>query len=374
MKVAIVHDDLIQFGGAESLLLAMHEIWPEAPIYTAIVSKKWKKVCKDLKIELRTSFMQKLPLAVKLNRYYSPFLLHTLAFENFDFTEFDVVISSSSRFAHGIITKPGTIHICYMNSPGRMLWESDDYFEGEEYGVLKSIKKLARPFLSFPLSHLRKWDYVASQRVDFFIANSTTPAKRIKKYYGRGSKIIYPFVEYDKFGDSESSVGSYYVVLTRLAAWKKVDIAIRACNKLGYELKIVGEGPDMERLKAKAGPTVEFLGYVSETRKKDILSGAKALINTQKEDFGIVPLEAMACGRPVIAFGEGGVLETVLPGITGEFFYEQTAESLETLLKTFKSEKYNHQKCKMRAQKFNKKVFLKALKTYVNEVFKGWNK
>ena len=367
MKVALVHDDLIQFGGAERLLLTMHEIWPQAPIYTALASKKWEKVCKDLGIDLRTTFMQRLPFAVKLNRYYAPFQFHTLAFENLDLSDYDVVISSSSRYAHGIITKPNTIHICYMNSPGRMFWESQNYFEEEEYGFLKPIKMLAKPFLSLPLSNLRKWDYISAQRPDYFIANSKTPKARIKKYYGRDSKIIYPCVEYEQFANNVPTIGDYYVVVTRLAAWKRVDIAIKACNKLGINLKIIGEGPPMDKLKSIAGSTIEFLGYASDKRKSEILSGAKALINTQKEDFGIVPLEAMAAGKPVIAFGEGGVLETVVKGVTGEFFYEQTPEALIALLKSFHPEKYDPYKCRIRAKKFDKPVFIKAMKDFVNE-------
>jgi glycosyltransferase involved in cell wall biosynthesis len=248
-----------------------------------------------------------------------------------------------------------------------MLWESSDYFEGEKYGFLKPIKFLSKPFLSFPLSRLREWDYISAQRVDHFIANSRTPVERIKKYYGRSSEIIYPFVEYEKFAGTDPVQGDYFVVLTRLVSWKRADIAIEACNKLGLKLKIIGEGPDMERLKSISGSTVEFLDYVSDRKKVNVLSNARALINTQKEDFGIVPLEAMASGKPVIAFGEGGVLETVIPGVTGEFFYEQTPESLIALLRIFHPEKYDPYKCRKRAQKFDKGVFCRDMKAFVQE-------
>ncbi|OGC47163.1 hypothetical protein A2886_00770 [candidate division WWE3 bacterium RIFCSPHIGHO2_01_FULL_42_13] len=369
MRVALVHDDLIQFGGAENLLLALHEIWPEAPIYTAVASRKWKKICKDKKIDLRTSFMQNLPFSVQLNRYYAPFLIHPLAFESFDFSGFDLVISSSARYAHGIITKPETLHICYMNSPGRMFWEPSRYFEDETYGLLKPFKFLARPFLSLPLSYLREWDYIAAQRPDYFIANSTSARERIKKYYGREAEVIYPFVDYEKFSRHEFVLGDYYIVLTRLAYWKKVDLAIEACNKLKLNLKIISEGPALAYLKKIAGPTIEFLGYVDDEKRNIILSGVRALINTQEEDFGIVPLEAMASGKPVIAFGKGGAVETVIPGKTGEFFYEQSSDALISLLTAFHPEKYDPEMCREQAKRFEKSVFTAKIKETVSELW-----
>ena len=370
MRVALVHDDLIQFGGAENILLALHKIFPEAPVYTALASRKWKKVCKKEGIKLKTSFMQRLPFAERLNRYYAPFLLHALAFESFDFSDFDLVISVSARYAHGIITKPMTKHICYMNSPGRMFWESQDYFESESFGALNGIKALAKPFLALPLSWLRNWDYTAAQRVDYFIANSRTPQARIKKYYGRDSEIIYPFVETEKFSHSQKVVGDHFLVLTRLASWKKVEIAIKACTKLGLKLKIVGAGPDEARLKKIAGgnPNIEFLGHIIEEQKRELLFSARALINTQYEDFGIVPLEAMASGTPVIAFEKGGAVETVIEGKTGEFFPEQTPESLAGALENFDPSKYHPDTCKTQARKFDYKHFEAQIKAFVKRV------
>lgn len=368
MKIALVHDDFIQYGGAEKLVLAFHELWPEAPIYTSIVSHQWQKRAKEMKVKFVTSFMQRLPFAEKLNRYYSPFLFHALAFESFNFDDFDVVLSSSSRFAHSIITKPHTLHICYMNSPGRMFWESNDYFNNEDYALLKPIKSLARPFLSFPLSHLRKWDYVASRRPDLLIANSKLPKRRIKKYYQRDAKIIYPFVDYSIFQKSPDSKGDYFVILTRLVSWKKIDIAIRACNTLKLPLKIIGVGPDTQRLKGISGPTIEFLGYAKDERIP-VLLGCKALINTQEEDFGIVPLEALACGKPVIAYGKGGALETVVDGKTGMFFYEQTEESLIDALKNFNSNNYNSKDCREQAQRYHKDIFMHKIHDLVEKEY-----
>jgi glycosyltransferase involved in cell wall biosynthesis len=367
MKIALVCDDLIQFGGAEKVVLAVCEIWKDAPLYTSVASKNWIKICKEKDIDLRTSFMQKVPFSVQLNRYLAPFMLHTLAFQNFDLSGYDVVLSMSSRFAHHVITGPGTTHICYMHSPGRMFWEPFGYFENESYGLLKVIRKLALPFLAPPLSVLRIVDWISSKRIDRIISNSETTRVRIKKYYARDSEIIHPFADLEVGG--EPAKGDYFLVISRLLAWKKIDIAIEACKALDVKLKIIGEGPDKKRLLNIGQGKVEFLGHVDDERKFGLLKGCKALINTQLEDFGIVPLEAMTCGRPVIAYGKGGVLETVIPGKTGEFFYEQTSESLKNKLEIFDSSKYNAQDCRNRASEFSKEKFKAKIKNYVDNVY-----
>ncbi|NMB91501.1 glycosyltransferase family 4 protein [candidate division WWE3 bacterium] len=360
MKVAIVCDDLIQFGGAERIVEALSDMFPEAPIYTSVASKKWIKKFKEKGRVIITSFLQKFPLAVKINRYYSPFLLHVLAFESFDFSNFDLVISSSSRYAHFIITKPSTKHICYMHSPGRMIWESLDYFENENYGIFKPIKKFAKPFLKMPLLYLRVVDFTVSRKVDKFIANSVTTQRRIKKYYGRDSEIVNPFVDASEFYNLKDDIksGNYFLVLTRLSPWKKVDIAVKACESFNLKLKIIGDGPDKRRLqKLCSSNNIEFLGYLSDKEKVNVLRRCKAVIITQKEDFGIVPLEAMLCGKPVIAYKSGGVLETVVEGVTGIFFEEQTPESLAKVLKEFNPSKYRSKDCIERALNFRKEVF-----------------
>lgn len=371
MNLAIVFDDLIQFGGAERLLLAVHEIWPDAPVYTSVASKRWRKVCRDQNIQLKTSFMQYLPFAEKLNRFYAPFLLHVLAFESFDLNEYDVVLSISARFAHGVLTKPQIKHICYMNSPGRMIWEPKTYFENEYISKKGVVASALRLFLNLSLSHLKIWDFTAAQRVDYFIANSKTPKERIKKYYKRDSQVIYPFVDTKIYKSVEKNRDeNYFLVISRLLSWKKIDIAVKACKSLNLPLKIVGEGPDLSRLKSIANRNAEFLGFVSEEEKIKLLQRCKALINTQYEDFGITPIEAMACGKPVIAYGFGGVSETVLPGQTGEFFYRQTAEDLAEVLKSFDSKKYLTIECLSRAKLFDKSLFQKKMKEFVDAVGK----
>lgn len=375
MKLAIVFDDLVQFGGAERLLLAVLEIWPDAPLYTCFASKKWQKLCKEKNIKLQQSFMRFLPFTEILNRYYATLLMHPLAYQSFNLNNYDVVLSISSRFAHGVITKPTTKHVCYMNSPGRMFWEPSTYFAQEDFQQwplnLKVLKKLASGYLNFSLSNLRLWDYTSAQRVDVIVANSKVPQKRIQKYYNRKSGIIYPFIDHDKLSiafNASGKNGGYFFIASRHIAWKRLDIAIQACNKLSLKLKIAGEGPDTKRLKSLAGPTIEFLGYISEDKKIQLLANCLALIHPQHEDFGLVPLEAQAVGRPVIAFGQGGALETIIPGVTGEFFYEQTPEALVSVLKAFNQKKYSPVDCKANTLAFDKKNFVRQLKSVVENV------
>ncbi len=365
MKIAIVCDDLIQFGGAEKMLMALLEIWKDAPLYTSVASKEWAEICAKKGVELHTSFMQRIPFAAKANRYLAPFFLHILAFQSFDFSGFDVVLSLSSRLSHHIITGPQTKHICYLQTPGRMFWEPFDYFQNESYGFLKPLKELAHIFLSWPLSVMRIMDYFASKRIDYIISNSTNARKRVKKYFGIDSEVVNPFVDLEKFRAVPHHSDGYFLVITRLVSWKKVDIAIKACEDKGISLKIVGDGPDKERLKNIAGPNTIFMGYVQEEEKLRLLQGCMAVINTQLEDFGIVPLEAMACGKPVIAFGEGGVLETVEPGITGEFFYEQTPEALRETLVKFDPGKYNSANCIAKARQFSKEKFKQKIMKFI---------
>ena len=365
MKIAIVCDDLIQNGGQERLILGVLEMWPDAPICASVISKEWQKRLKEMKRTYFTSFLQKFPFIEKINRYYSPFLLHILAFESFNFDKFDVVLSISSRYAHFVITKPETGHICYMNTPGRMFWEQADYFAKETYGKLRPLKILAIPFLSPFLSLIRQLDYAASHRVDYFIANSKTAQSRINKYYGRDSVVINPFIDTNKFKNIKSVYGEFYLVITRLVSWKRVDIAVEACEQLGFDLHVIGDGPDLERLKKISNGKTRFLGYADDSSKLIELSGCKALINTQKEDFGVVPLEAMVCGKPVIAYGKGGVLETVVPGVTGEFIKKQTSEALAELLKDFSPSKYRKEECVKQALKFEKRNFEASLKEFV---------
>jgi glycosyltransferase involved in cell wall biosynthesis len=371
MKIALVCDDLIQFGGQERLVASLTDLYPGAPLYTTVASEKWIKICADKNIQLHTSFMQKLPKIEKLNRYYSVFLLHILALESFDFSEFDVVLSVSSRFAHGVITKPTTKHICYMNTPGRMIWEPESYFKYEDFGYLRPLKFLAKIFINPVLNWMRRWDYTAAQRVDYFIANSKTPQERIKKYYGRDSVVVYPFFENPKKPSKKERTqqDGYYLLISRLQPWKRVDIAVECCSENKRKLKIIGTGSYENELKKTAADCVEFLGYVNEEEKGKLIYGCTALIQTQYEDFGIVPLEALSRGKPVIAFGKGGVTEIVSPGVTGEFFMEQDADSLEKVINSFDPKKYDPKACITASSRFSKENFLRSVQDFVSSVY-----
>ena len=368
MRIALVCDDLVQHGGHEKVVMDVCKIFPKAPLFTTMATKEWRKRCVEEGIELKTSFMQKFPFKKGLNRAYAPLLFYILALENFNFNDYDVVISMSSRFAHGVVTQPKTLHICYMSTVGRMIWEPNTYFRNA---------KLAKMLLKLPLSHLRLWDKVASSRPDYFLTNSKTSQHRIKKYYGRESEIVYPAIDKTQFegvGDIEKE--DYYLVLTRLAAWKRVDIAVRACRNLGLKLKVAGSGPDKSRLLklAKGAKEIEFLDYVSDEDKVKYLKRCKALIVTQFEDFGITPLEAMICGTSVIAYAKGGVLETVIDGETGEFFKNQTEKSLEEILRKFNAEKFDQEKSKTQAAKFNIDNFNNQIRIHLDSKLEKFKK
>lgn len=367
MRVAIVCDDLVQHGGAEKIVEAVSDIFPDAPIYTTVATKNWQNFFHSKDRLLITSFLNKFPFVAKLNRYYSIFYSHVLAIESFDFSNYDLVFSISSRYAHFAITNPATKHICYLNTPGRMFWEPFDYFEKEDFGVPHFLKGAAMFFVRPFIFLMRLADVPAMKRVDLVISNSKTTQERLKKYHGVESPVVYPFYSPPSV---VTSVGKedYFLILTRLVSWKRVDIAIRACEKIGKKLKIVGEGPDMKRLRSLAGENVEFLGRVSDKAKWDLLANCKALINTQKEDFGIVPLEVMASGKPVIAYKAGGALETVVEGKTGVFFEEQTAESLYDCMKKFEKMTFDHDLCIKRAEQFSFENFKCSILEKVNDL------
>ncbi len=355
MKLALVCDDLIQHGGAEKILEAVSDMFPDAPIYTTVASADWRKKFESKKRKIVTSFLQKFPFAVKLNRFYSTLYLHVLAIESFDFSDYDLVFSLSSRYAHFALTKPRTKHLCYLHTPGRMFWEPFDYFRHELSTVPPFLKAVIMFLLQPFLSWMRIADRAAMWRLDAIISNSETTKNRLFKYFGRESEVIHPFVETP--AKTAGIDGGYYVVLSRLVPWKKMEIAIEACKKLNKKLKIIGAGPDEKRLKSLADENIEFLGAVDENTKWQVLSHCRALIVTQKEDFGIVPLEAMSVGKTVIAFGEGGVLETVSENETGIFFDEQTAESLSDSIKKFEKMKFGSEKCRVRSAMFSKDAF-----------------
>lgn len=368
MKVALIHDHLAQMGGAEKVLQVLHEMFPKAPIYTLLYDRKnIEKNFPGAKIE--ASIIQKLPGGVKHYKWYMPFM--PMAVEFFDLTSFDLVISSTSSFAKGVITSPNTLHICYCHTPTRYLW-SDTHQYINELKYNKYFKKA----ISLALNYVRIWDRLAADRVDKYIANSRTVKKRIKKYYKAHSEIIYPSIEEEKFSISRN-VGDYYLAGCRLVPYKRIDIVVRAFKKTGLKLKIFGDGIDMERLKGLAGGAlnIEFLGRVSDEERRRLFSECLAYINPQTEDFGITIVEAMASGRPVIAMGRGGAVETLEEGETGIFMKEETATEVERAVREFEENKrgWEPEKIRRRALEFSKAKFKenisKLIKKEYNDFF-----
>lgn len=348
MRVALVHEYLNQFGGAERMLLILCAMFPDAPIYTLFYDRDATGGVFEGK-NVRTSFLQNIPFVKSHHRGFP--LLMPLAIEQFNFSDFDVVISISASFAKGIITNPNTRHICICLTPPRFLWDDSQKFF-EEFGYSKLIKNILLPFISY----LRIWDKEASYRVDEFWTISDFIKKRIVKYYSKTPEIIYPPVNVSKFYISNEPA-DYFLMVGRLVAYKRFDLGIKAFSKLGLPLKIVGTGPEIKKLKKLARSNIQFLGLVSDDQLVDIYSKAKALIFPQEEDLGIVPLETMASGRPVIAFRGGGALETVEAGKTGLFFDEQTVDSIAYVVKNFDSHKFNPDDCRRQAEKFDVGIF-----------------
>lgn len=363
-KIALVHDYLTQLGGAEKVLATIKSMYKEAPLHTALYnSEQLNGNFNDWIIE--TSFLQKIPFARHHHRFFLPLL--PAAFESMNLKNYDLIISSSSAFAKGVITHPGAKHICYCHTPTRYLW-SDAHRYSSEVSAPFWIKKIMPFFLPYVLQYLRLWDYRAAQRPDVMIANSKTVQNRIKKYYNRDSQIIYPPVDVNNFSvRTMENVKDYYVIISRLMPYKRVDLAIQAFNRLRIPLIVVGAGEDAD-LKILAKPNIKFTGWVDEKTKKELLRGARALIHPQEEDFGIAAVEALAAGVPVIAFGAGGATEIIEEGISGAFFHEQIWEELADRVARFQFE-YNNfepQICRARAELFSEERFKRELTNLVN--------
>lgn len=365
MRIAIVHDFLNQYGGAEKVLEAFHEIWPDAPIFTLFYNKN--VMPKEFSNwDIRVSPIQNLPFGEKKYRWYLS--LMPVAIERFNLKNYNLIISSCSSYSKGVITPPKSIHICYCHTPTRYLWQdSFEYIES-----LKGTEKIVRKILLPLLTYLRIWDYNAAQRPDYFLANSKNVARKIKKYYHRDSEVIYPPVETEKFYISKE-IEDYFLIVSRLRPYKKIDLAIRAFNELKLPLKIIGAG-EGKSLRKIAKKNIQFLGFVSEKEKADYYAHCQALIHPQDEDFGITAVEAMASGRPVIAYKSGGALETVVEKETGIFFEDQTWQSLARAVLRFKSENFNPEKIKNYANRFSKERFKKEIIKFVEKVYEKKNK
>ena len=327
LKVALVHEWLISNAGSERVLLDLHEIWPDAPIYTLVYDETkapdWTHDC-----DIRTTRLQRIPGAKTHHKLMLSMMPR--AWEELDLTSYDLVVSSCSSCCKGVITRPDALHVCYCHSPIRYAW--DLYHE-----YLAGTDRIRRAAMRRIIPRIREWDFLAAQRVDAFVANSAYVAQRINKFYRREAEVIHPAMPVSAAEPREPE--DYYLVVSRFVSYKRVDLAIEACNLRGARLKVVGSGGEEEgRLRELAGPTVEFVGYVEDDAMVDLYAGAKALLFPGVEDFGLTPIESMASGTPVLAFAKGGVLETVRDGETGLFFPEQSAVSLATCMERLEDE------------------------------------
>lgn len=360
-KVALVHDWLVSEGGAEQVLKCFHEIWPDAPIFTLVYNEKtapsWTRG-----LDIRTTYIQDWPGGKTHHKFLLSFMPR--AWEALDLTEYDLVVSSCASCCKGVITRPDAVHICYCHSPIRYVW--DLY-----YDYLEGASAIKRAFMPSMIHKVRMWDFQAAQRVDCFVSNSDYVGRRISKFYRRESTTVYPGIRLLD-GPVYEERGDYYFILSRFVGYKRVDLAIEACNKLGRKLIVAGSGGEEEqKLRAMAGPTVEFVGRVSEDQLNEYYAHAKAFLFPGIEDFGLTPLEAMAGGAPVLAYGEGGALETVVDGETGMFFHGQDADSLAACIKEFEHRSFSAAACRARAEQFSIEVFKDRFADFCDRALTG---
>jgi glycosyltransferase involved in cell wall biosynthesis len=361
-KVALVHDYLNIYGGAEKVLQVFREIFPEAPIF--VLSAKKTLIDKFFSsAKVYTSFLGRLPLFwQKRKKLFTPFL--PVAIESFDLSQYDLVVSSSSAFAKGVLTPPETLHISYIHTPMRFVWDWYFNYLYEKGSVPQNF--FSRSLARIGLHYLRMWDKESSLRPDFLIANSLTTQGRIKKYWGRESFVLYPPVEIEKIKQRKKPLAEneskedYFVVVGNLSPFKKVDLAIEACNKLGKKLLVIGAGKEKKNLQKISGPTIKFMGSLSDEAVYYFVERARAFLMPQVEDFGIAAVEAIALGTPIIAFKSGGATESVKEGISGIFFEKQNVDSLIDAIKRF---------CEIENQ-FNRQIMLRSVEKFSKENFK----
>jgi glycosyltransferase involved in cell wall biosynthesis len=373
MKVALVHDYLVQYGGAERVLEAFTELYPQAPIYTLLYDTEAMQGRFADRI-IKTSFLQRLPFAKTRHRLFPPFM--PLAIEQFDFSEYDLVISDSSSYAKGILTGPETLHVCYMHTPMRYAWDDCQKYT-LDFGFPKLIERLVPIFMN----PIRLWDRVSAARPDYLFANSRFVAKRIEKYYHRQAEVIYPPVNIRTFQgpsalspsalEKELSQERYFLMVGRLIAYKRHDIAIQAFNELGYKLKIIGRGPEYERLRKLAGPTVEFLGRIPDKDLPLYYRHCEAFIFPQEEDFGIVAIEALASGSPLIAFRGGDIEENLSVPEQGVFFEEQSSASLKQAVKDFEKQSFERKSIPLAVRHFDKDTFRDTIKLRIESLYRS---
>ena len=365
-KIALVHHWLVSPGGAEKVLLELHHMYPEAPIYTtAYIPAKFPEFAQA---DIRTSFLNRIPLLRYKHQLFPAFL--GTPFKLFDMDDYDIVISSCAAEAKYVRTKSHTLHICYCHTPVRYYWTDYQWrLQNMPFGRLNGLARLVFPLL---VGRLRAIDYEAARQVDVFVANSRHIQARIKQYYHRDSTVIYPPIATEELLKLTRAPQDYYLIVGRQVASKRLDVAVAAFNELGLTLKVCGQGEEIARQKPLARPNVEFLGRVSDWERDALMAGAKAFIFPPEEDFGIVPLEAMAAGCPVIAYGSGGAPEYVIDGQTGVLFAEQTAESLIDGVRRFEKMAFDEAVIRAKAREFDTSVFVKTMGAFVEAQWDGF--
>lgn len=362
LRVALVHDWLVGQGGGERVLRCLHDMFPEAPIYTLVYDEQrapgWCREC-----DVRTTYLQRIPGA----RTHHKALLSLMprAWEALDLTAYDLVVSSCASCCKGVLTRPDATHVCYCHSPIRYAWDLYyDYLEGTDPVRRAAMRRI--------VPRIREWDFLAAQRVDKFVANSDYVAARIRKFYRRDADTVHPGIEIGDWQVEEPA--DYYLVVSRFVRYKRVDLAIEACNRLGRRLVVVGSGGEEEsRLREMAGPTVEFRGYVTDDEMHRLYARARAFLFPGIEDFGLTPVEAMAHGVPVLAYGEGGALETVADGETGLYFHEQTAESLADTILSLESREpgFDRDAIAVHAKSFSEERFRREMSQIIESELGG---
>ena len=359
MKTAIVCDWLVGIGGAERVVLELHRMFPDAPIYTSQYNPKALPWFKDA--DVRTFWLQKLPSSL---RKFLP-VLRAWSFSRLDLNEYDLIISSSGAEAKGIKTGKSTLHITYCHSPTHYYWiRYDEYIKNPGFGPLNWLARLGLKLLVGPM---RRWDRRSAKRPDFFIANSSFTQSNIKKYYGRDSVIIHPPVDVDRFKPKTSNKRLGFVTAGNQRPYMRRDLAVEACTKLDFPLTVIGNGPEHKKLVEMAGPSVRFLTDVNDADMPKHLQSAEAFLFPAKEDFGITAVEALSAGTPVIAFKGGGALDYIKSGQNGLFFDQQTIDSLSGALQKFQRQKFDNNEVKNSAKQFDQNIFSKKLLEFIND-------
>ncbi len=365
-RIAVFHDNFAQMGGAEKVAEEIHGLLPGATLHSTvalpeILSEGLRRV------PIRTSWMQRLPGLKRHFRHY--FLLYPFAVESVDLSRYDLIVSSCFGYAKGVRKRRGAVHVCYCHTPMRWVWRYEDYSARAGFGGL------TRRFLPLFLSVLKRWDLRAARQPDYFIANSQVVAERIRKFYGRDSIVIPPPIDVKRFSHADlDSLGisqetePYYLVLSRLVPYKRIDLAVDACTRLNRKLLVIGDGPDRARLERLAGPTVSFLGRQTDEAVVSYAARCRALLFPGEEDFGMTPLEVNAAGRPVIAFRAGGALETVVEGVTGVFFDQPATAALAQAIEDFERRSWDAAALQAHAAKFDRAIFAERLLAFLRQV------